>query len=279
MTTPTIPKSGRYPGAVAYPTPNRWAGNRGRRAVVVHIAEGGYMSSIEWMRKVGTSSHFVISLRGTVAQLVSLDDSAWCNGLGWQQPPGRWVCPHNHEVVPTWGLLKDGDDNPNWTTISVELEGKSGSVVPAAQLYALERLLEYLAVRHPNLGPYHVGTTLIGHYHIDPVDKARCPGTGISLDKLALSVNRRLALPSPEAWIQVYAQRGVELPRDQIGWAIPQLYKFHAESLGACLAPERYVLDDEVSVAVFEGGLIYYLRRAERAYLSLFVTRITSGGL
>jgi hypothetical protein len=259
-----IPASGRYPGAEQHPSANFWEGNNGRKAVTIHIAQGGYLSSVRHMEQKGLSSHLVNSLTGKMAQMVGFDDSALANGLSWDDTPGQWICPHGKVVEPTWALLKPGDPNPNTTTVSIENEGFSGRKQPAAQRASLERALEYLAGRYPSLNPYVVGTTLIGHYHLDPRDKGFCPGAGIDLAGIAAAVNKRLSAAQPQLWMQAWTARGVPLDPATIGWAIPQLYKFHFAELGACVRPEEYLVANEVSVAVFEQGLIYYVRRGDR---------------
>jgi len=140
MPTPTIPEAGRYPYAAEFsPSPNHWEGNEGRLAVCLHIMQGWFKNSIAWMLRNGTSSHLAISLRGTAAQLVSFEDSAWGNGLSFHAPD--WICPHNHVVKPAWQLLKP-PINPNRLTVSIELEGMSGDAMPVAQALALYRALE-----------------------------------------------------------------------------------------------------------------------------------------
>lgn len=257
----------RYPGAVWRESPHFWVGHSGRRAVVIHIMQGGFSSSIAYMLEKGVSAHFAVSQLGAVAQLVNVTDSAWGNGLTWK--PGRgWQCPHKHMVQPTWERL-EAPHNPNTQTISIEHEGMSGVPWPAMQIQATVDLLRWLGVQFPELLPYRVGSTLIGHFHIDPIDKAMCPGKGIDLETLASKANAPLGSPvvSNEPWVAIWASRGNPLPVDQAGWAIPQLYKFHASELGGCLSPERYLVPGAVSVAVFERGLITYLAKTNKAYL------------
>jgi len=263
-----MPPLDRYPLAIQKPSPNFWVGFTGRLAVVIHIAEGGFASSIDWMRDHGTSSHFIISLGGTVAQLVGLHDSAWCNGLTWVPTANKWQCPHKHWVTPSWALLS-APTNPNRTTISIEHEGYSGNPWPPAQTAATVALLKWLAVQYPTLHPYRDGYTLIGHRHLDNIDKLRCPGAGIDLGVLAARANEGTInpIPHPEPWMRTWEQRGIQLPPSQIGWAIPQLYKFHAAQLGGCVRAEEYLYPG-MSMAVFERGIITYLAKMNKAYLS-----------
>jgi hypothetical protein len=257
----------RYPRASWRETSNFWPGHAGRRAVVLHIMQGTFERSITYMRDNGTSSHFAVSRLGTVAQLVSVNNSAWGNGLSWKPGVG-WECPHDHIVSPSWTLI-DKAHNPNTQTISIEHEGMSGEPMSAMQSQATVSLLQWLGKQFPSLLPYRVGSTLIGHRHIDPTDKARCPGTGIDLLSLATKANAAFGAPvvSNEPWIATWASRGNPLPADQAAWAIPQLYKYHASELGGCLAPERYLVPGAFSIAVFERGSIYYLAKTQKAYL------------
>lgn len=264
-----------YPNATWQPSPNYTPSHQGRKAVVLHIAQGGYQSSIDYMRGAGVSSHFIISTAGGVAQLVDLDHSAWANGLHWvgeraQLPQGYpwlgpgWYCPHEHKVTPTWESITPGI-NPNLQTISIEHAGFTSKAVPAIQRAALIQLLRWLGRQYPELLPWVPGRTLIRHADIDPVDKAFCPGTGFDMATIADAAN--VPLPPAEAWQRVWARRGIDLPAHQIGWAIPQLYKYHFTELGACVESEHYLANGQVSVAVFEHGLIYFLKSTGRAYL------------
>lgn len=261
--------SDRYPRATWHPSKNHWKGNSGRKAVVIHIAQGGFSSSIKYMEDQGVSAHFMNSLSGTIAQMVGTDDSAWGNGLDWTDK--GWMCPHDHIVRPTWQLI-DTHYNPNVQTISIEHEGMSGNPWPQLQITATVDLLQWLGKKYPSLLPYRVGSTLIGHAHLDPRDKGFCPGNGIDLATLAARANTYIGVPivvSNEPWVQIWASRGNTLPADQAAWAIPQLYKFHAAELGGCLAPEHYLVPGAVSVAVFERGLITYLAKTKKAYIGM----------
>jgi hypothetical protein len=258
----------RYPRATWRETPNFWPGHSGRRAVVIHIMEGEYLESISYMKSHGVSAHFAVSRRGACSQLVSVNNSAWGNGLSWNEERVGWECPHDHIVRPTWELLQV-PTNPNLQTISIEHEGKSGDPWPALMISTTVDTLQWLGKQFPSLLPYRVGSTLIGHRHIDPTDKARCPGTGIDLLSLATKANAAFGAPvaSNEPWVATWASRGNPLPADQAAWAIPQLYKYHASELGGCLAPERYLVPGAFSIAVFERGSIYYLAKTQKAYL------------
>lgn len=263
----------RYPGVTWKPSPNHTPGNHGRKAVVLHIAQGGYTSSITHMAANGVSSHFIVSAAGSVSQMVDIADTAWANGLAWCDTPAEaaalgaawqgvgWYCPHKHKVTPSWADITPGV-NPNLETISIEHEGMSGRALPAVQLSATVRLLAWLAQQCPSLAPYAPGHTLIRHADIDPTDKAFCPGPAFDLALIARLANEaRIGV----GWQRVWAARGVALSNPE--FAIPQLYKYHYLELGACVEPERYTTGGQLSIAFFERGFIYYLAATQRAYL------------
>jgi hypothetical protein len=176
-----------YPGATWHLSPNFTPGNQGRLAVVVHIAEGGYPGTLSHLTNPasGVSSHFLIGEDGVTAQLVKLGNSAWTNGLSWRA--GAWRNPRGKIVTPTWRRLT-APINPNLQTITIELAGWHNRPRPAAQRTALVGLLAWLARRFGWL-PYEVGEALIGHYHLDPADRAFCPGPHVDLNSLAAAVN------------------------------------------------------------------------------------------
>jgi len=170
-------------------------GNDGRLAVALHIAEGGYISSVNFLRQQGLSAHFIVSENGSVAQMAGIHDSAWAQGLlyaatpadlpkGWTWQGVGWYSPRKKRVNPTWQLLTPGID-PNRTIISIEHAGFHNKARPAVQLAATIRLLRWLASWFPSLNPYVPGRTLIGHFNLDNLDRANCPGPHFDFAKIA----------------------------------------------------------------------------------------------
>jgi hypothetical protein len=172
----------------ARPSPNFWTANSGRKAVVLHIAEGGYASSRDWLCSPasGVSSHFIVGPAGELAQLVSIYDSAWGNGLTYGSD-GRWFTPGGHPVRPLWSDIVKGV-NPNRYTISIEHAGHSGDVPSDAMLATTARLLRWLGEIFRLA--WVPGRTLIRHTDINPVDKSRCPGPGFDLAHIAALASR-----------------------------------------------------------------------------------------
>lgn len=215
-----------------YPSATRAAGfragvhyapsNRGRLAACLHIAQGGYQSSIDYLRAKGLSSHFIISEGGSVTQMVPLSASAYANGLSWDDVRDRWICPHNHEVHPSW-LRISPPVNPNFQTISIEHAGFNTKPRSAAQMRATTDLLRWLAVEYPTLGPYVAGYTLIGHSHLDDVDKAFCPGEFFDFRAIAAQANATLGryrLRTDQAALSSNDLRVAQLAPSVPGWHI-----------------------------------------------------------
>jgi hypothetical protein len=170
------------------PSPNFTPGRAGTvRAVVLHITQGS--NSIGWLRSPASkvSSHFYLDRDGSAAQLVNLTDTAWANGLNWVSGRPYTTRKPLRRVYPTWPLLQPNVD-PNAITISIELEGFSGEPLTGAQAQTLDSVLRWL-LPQLDLPAWDAGTTLIGHYHINPTDKAFCPGISVNIAAIAARVN------------------------------------------------------------------------------------------
>ena len=157
--------------------------NRQVKAVVLHIAAGqlaGVFPTFNDPNR-GTSAHFCIGKKGEIEQYVSVNDTAYANGLKWDAANKQWLCPHNNVVKPAWQDLTP-PDNPNWYTVSIEHEGMPVDVWTPAMYDANLRLLLWLADQfHLTYFAHH---TLIGHFEIDPVDKSNCPGPNVEWERM-----------------------------------------------------------------------------------------------
>lgn len=136
-------------------------------AIVEHIMEGTLIGTDAWFANPASkvSTHFGVGKNGAIHQYVKLENSAWGNGS---------------VNKPDWRLLIPGI-NPNYYTVSIEHEGKSGDVMPEAQYQATLALHQWLIA---TLDIPVTSDTIIGHYRIDSVNRARCPGAGFPLDRL-----------------------------------------------------------------------------------------------
>jgi N-acetyl-anhydromuramyl-L-alanine amidase AmpD len=184
------PSSGWCSFARRVPSPNYSRGNRGRKAVVLHIAEGGEAGSVSWLTnpRSGVSSHFFISKKGRITQMVSIDDTAYTNGLTHVRA-NQWRDPDGNIVTPPWPGLTP-PTNPIWTTITIEREGRSHDVPTSEMNAATVRLLQWIAQQ---IGMRYVPlVTLIGHVHIGPTHRPNCPGPHVDYAALAAAANGEL---------------------------------------------------------------------------------------
>jgi len=158
----------KWIGSPNYGLPRGTKGRKGHKviAIVDHIMAGSLIGTDSWFgtTRSEASAHFGIGKNGEIHQYVELADVAW----------------HAGKVrKPDWALLKDA--NPNYYTIGIEHEGQSGDVFTEAQyqatLWLHKRLIKQYDIPVTN-------DTIIGHYRIDSVNKANCPGTGFPWARL-----------------------------------------------------------------------------------------------
>jgi N-acetyl-anhydromuramyl-L-alanine amidase AmpD len=168
---------------------NFMKGRNGRqvKAVVLHIAAGSLAGVFPTFNDPsrGTSAHFCIGKKGEIEQYVSVNDTAYGNGLKWDAVNKQWICPHNNVVTPSWQDLTP-PDNPNWYTVSIEHEGMPADPWTPEMYDANLRLLLWLADQF-NL-TYVAHRTLVGHSEIDPVDKSNCPGPNVEWDRMVADI-------------------------------------------------------------------------------------------
>lgn len=136
-------------------------------AIVNHIMAGTLAGTDSWFANPVSkvSSHFGVGKKGEIHQYVNLKNPAWANG---------------GVNKPTWPKLISGV-NPNYYTVSIEHEGYSWNVMPEAQYQATLALHRWLI---GTLGIPVTRDNIIGHYRIDSVNKANCPGAGFPWNRL-----------------------------------------------------------------------------------------------
>lgn len=136
-------------------------------AIVDHIMSGTLAGTDSWFQNTASkvSSHFGVGKNGEIHQYVDINNVAWSNGVVDQ---------------PSWPLLIS-NVNPNNYTVSIEHEGQSGDQFTEAQYQATLALHRWL-IDTFNLQVNE--NTIIGHYRIDSVNKADCPGSGFPWQRL-----------------------------------------------------------------------------------------------
>lgn len=158
----------RMPTIEWLPSQNFSTGRNGRTpiAIVDHITSGNFPGCLEWMQNPisKASAHYLVTETGRIIQMVKEGDRAWHGGIV------------NH---PNWTLY-DGY-NPNNYTIGIEHEGQPGDTLTEPQYQSSLWLHKYLGEKYGiPIDTDHI----IGHYRIDSVDRANCPGSGFPWERL-----------------------------------------------------------------------------------------------
>jgi len=149
------------------PSPNFTSSRNGYKPelIVIHIMDGTLAGTDAWFanRDSKVSAHYSVGKRGEVHQHV--DERHTAQHAGVVDRPSR-------------KLVKAGV-NPNFYTIGIEHEGRSGDALTQAQLKASAELLADISRRwRITLDREHV----IAHYEIRR--GKTCPGSGVDLAQL-----------------------------------------------------------------------------------------------
>jgi N-acetyl-anhydromuramyl-L-alanine amidase AmpD len=163
-------------------SPNKQAGRDGWKpdTIVCHITEGAYAGAVEWLcnPQSAASAHFVVAQDGRVTQLVSIEDTAWCNGT--TSDPTQT----SYFGKSTLKTVRDRKTNANFYTVSVEHEGIWATTKGKLTVKQLGTTIDLIAwIRSEVKRIYNVVIPLdrehiVGHYQISPINKPNCPGNG-----------------------------------------------------------------------------------------------------
>lgn len=162
------------PNILQCPSPNfgpRRDGLRPELIVIHYTAMDCAQAAIDWLcnPEAEVSAHYVIDADGTITQLVAEDMRAWHAGVG------------------SWR----GREDINSRSIGIELSNKGNHPFAAAQMDALEGLLQAIMLRW-DIGPWAV----IGHSDMSPGRKI---DPGPKFDWLRLARQGLAAWPDNEA--------------------------------------------------------------------------------
>jgi len=165
------------------------------QAVVLHIGEGPLTAFFPTFNNPArkASAHFTVGKKGEIEQYVSINDTAYANGLRWDN--GLWRNPRGVQVTPAWQGLINGV-NPNYYTISIEHEGFFQEAWTEPMYLANLKLLQW--IRDQTNLAYLRGETLIGHNDFDNIDRPNCPGPNTPWERMLADLSggdaRRAAL-------------------------------------------------------------------------------------
>ena len=190
------------------PSPNYWPYNLGYKLIVCHGTASGdgdqaALNAEGWLRnpQAQASSNYVIWESGRIDCLVDpyKGFSAWANGI--VNSPD-WNNPIISQIL-------HGGSNVNCFSISIEHVAASDSMIahrtmPAAQQQASQALILQLAQ------DFHIPldrTHIVGHYQIDSINRANCPGV-INLDTYVPVLQGRQTQTVPSVVVNGHTLRG-----------------------------------------------------------------------
>ena len=212
--------SGWYPEATRIEGVRTWsAGNSGRVGFCDHTAGGFYttLTRASFWNAAGVSTHFAISRKGEVAQMVNIFDTAWAQGrLG---PTQSWG-PYQNMKQAT------GTGSPNAWLISTEHEdwqmvGGVARAVPGSEWtpeeYAADLAVKRWCVEECARAGFNAlqfgPDSLTGHHMFDSVNRAECPGR-FWRDDYHARLYADLTTPAPPAprvWLYGNEMAGLEI--------------------------------------------------------------------
>lgn len=158
------------PGAIWIPTANMWSNRYGHTPTYIILHGTGSQGSPTAQNianyfatpAAGVSANYVIGRDGVIVQCVAEHDAAWGNG------------------VITAGADSWWSINPNLITISIEHvnDVTNGLALTDVQQAASFMLIKHICQRWA-IAPRKADATggITGHFSIDPVNRADCPGT------------------------------------------------------------------------------------------------------
>lgn len=175
----------------AYVFPGSWGHTR--KWIIIHKTAGfrtaqdvgAYFQSGSGGLEV--SSHYVIGQDGTEVQCVRETDGAGANG----------VLEAGHD--PWWSAML----NPNLVTFSMEhvdpASDNSTPLTPAQKLTSFRRAKALCTAWNIPARPADANGGITGHYSIDPISRARCPGN-YPWQELWDYLKGATHMPIPQGW-------------------------------------------------------------------------------
>lgn len=176
---------------------NHFNGRKGYKPdmIVSHITSGSFDGAVSWLKNPQSkaSSHFVISRKGEIRQLVDLKDGAWCNGTSVSAGKSTYY------GLSTLPQVRARKTNANYYTVSIEHEGREGIPFTEIQMEASIWLHKWIIKEIKRLYGVDIQIDrehIVGHYQINPRTKPNCPGRLFFWNKLMESLSGDTKVPS-----------------------------------------------------------------------------------
>ncbi len=151
------------------------------QAIVWHIQDGNTRGSLSHWLTVSASANVMIQRDGSILRVIPDEDGPWTNG--------------DVKNPDAWGrsLASLGGGDPNRVSLTIEFEGRKGEGLTPEQenagLWQTERWQERWGIPLANVG---------GHFQVNSVDRAHCPGPAIMAAKAKLGTGGSGPAPAPE---------------------------------------------------------------------------------
>ncbi len=165
--------------------------NKGRNGfkpdiIVCHITQGAFDGAVSWLcnKKSEASTNFVVAKDGRVAQLVSLEDTAWGNGTTTDPSDKRFYGNANVKLV------RERKTSANYFSVSIEHEGfyeDGKGALTSAQLAATIELIKYIRSEVKRIYGVDIPVDrehIVGHCDVAPKWKPNCPGQAFPFDAI-----------------------------------------------------------------------------------------------
>lgn len=186
---------------------NIWPGKRGKiTSLVMHTMSGSYEGTADWFRhpEAQASSNYGVAEDGRAACFVDPfgADAPFANGA---------VVNPDAEFTNWWNA--NGRVNPNYITCSIEHEDKlvpNHQITSSPSQFEGSTLISAWVCSRLGIDPNAPGSFL-GHYQIDSVNRAACPGwTSATWDSYILEVTHKMTGQSPIQPVILTAQQRID---------------------------------------------------------------------
>jgi len=214
------------------PSPNRNTGRQGQVPdfIVCHITGGSFTSAINTILNAANqvSYHFVVGRDGAIVQAVNIEDTAWANGTT-NSGDNR---DNRHSTIPA---VRERRRNANQFTVSIGFADSSGGELAAAQLSAGVDLIGHIRSEVRRIYGFSIPvarSNIVGHFEINPLTRANCPGPRFPFDEILRRVRENdtagalpmpPVVPPPAAIVQPPAQpvpEPSEWAREAWSWGV-----------------------------------------------------------
>ena len=156
--------------------------------IVLHISfDYGRVIKAFYNKEREVSSHFVISRKADVVNLVSLENSAWANGTSMSDTSDVYYRFSKNEEI------RKRKDNANYYSYSIENESIDGSLTEKqynALIITICKIIDYIKNTYGvefKIDEEHI----IGHRDVNPLVRVSCPGINFPIKKIIEDVRRK----------------------------------------------------------------------------------------